>query len=129
MTIHYHESSHAGYLELACTAEYAPDLPMTIAEEGLRRAAAAGQHALLLDIRNVAGRAPTLSERFEQAVQFADIQSRVAPHIRVALLGNEPMVHPQRFGEIVATDHGGLIRVFTDRGLALDWLLQEPKPA
>ena len=33
------------------------------------------------------------------------------------------MVHPERFGEIVATNRGAVMRVFTDEALALDWLL------
>ena len=33
------------------------------------------------------------------------------------------MVHPERFGEIVATNRGAVMRVFTDEVLALDWLL------
>lgn len=94
MAIHYEVRGHAAYLELVCTAAYAPEVPAALAEEGLRRAARAGHRALLLDIRNVTGR--------------------------------EPMVHPQRFGEIVATNRGGLIRVFTDQALALNWLLQKP---
>jgi hypothetical protein len=39
------------------------------------------------------------------------------------LLGHEPMIHPERFGEIVATTRGADARVFTDEALALEWLL------
>ena len=48
---------------------------------------------------------------------------RSKPRIRFAVLGNEPMVHPERFGEIVATNRGAVMRVFTDEALALEWLL------
>lgn len=121
--IHYEVQGHTDYLELVCTADYAPDLPVRIAAEGLRRASRAGHRALLLDIRGVTGRAPTMSERYEQAVQFADLQAQTTPRIKVALLGTEPMIHPQRFGEIVATNRGAQFRAFTDEAAALEWLL------
>ena len=50
-------------------------------------------------------------------------RQRSNPRIRLAVLGNEPMVHPERFGEIVATNRGAVMRVFTDEALALEWLL------
>src|SRR5262245_8313117 len=122
--IRFEERAHADYLEVACTADYAPDVPVRIAEEAMERAARAGQRNLLLDIRGVSGREPTMSERYDQAVRFAQLQATMKPRIRVALLGALPMVHWQRFGEIVATNRGALIRVFVDETEALDWLLQ-----
>lgn len=122
-SIHYEVRAHKDYFELVCTATYAPDVPGRIAEEGLQRAARAGHRALLVDIRGVTGGLPTMSDRYNQAVQFANLQSKTVPRIKVALVGHEPWVHPQRFGEIVATNRGALIRVFTDEGLALEWLI------
>jgi hypothetical protein len=123
MTVSYEAREHSDHLELVCTGPYAPEVPLQVAEEGLKRAARAGRTALLLDIRGVTGREPTMSERYDQAVQVASLQSRVTPRIRIALLGHEPMIHPQRFGEIVATNRGALLRVFTEEKPALDWLL------
>jgi hypothetical protein len=127
VAIHHEVRAHTDYLELVCTGAYAPEVPLQVAEEGLRRAAHAGHRALLVDIRGVTGRAPTMAERYDQAVQVAQLQSGITPRIRLALLGHEPMVHPQRFGEIVATNRGALLRVFTDEALALDWLLAKPR--
>lgn len=39
------------------------------------------------------------------------------------MLGHEPMIHPERFGEIVAANRGAHARVFTEEAPALDWLL------
>ena len=39
------------------------------------------------------------------------------------MLGHEPMIHPERFGEIVAANRGADARVFTEEALALAWLL------
>ena len=127
MTVSYEAHEHADYLALVCIGSYAAEIPLQVAEEGLKRAARAGRTALLIDIRGILGREPTMSERYDQAVQVASLQSRVTPRIKLALLGREPMIHPQRFGEIVATNRGALLRVFTDERLALDWLLGPQK--
>lgn len=125
--IQYEERAHAEYFELACTATYAPDVPVRVAEEGFRRAAGAGHRSLLLDIRGVTGREPTMSERYDQAVKFASLQAATKPRIKVAVLGALPIVHWQRFGEIVATNRGAHVRVFTDEAQALDWLIPKQK--
>ena len=123
MSVSYEVREHAEYLELVCTGTYAPEIPLQVAAEGLERAARAGRTAVLLDIRGITGREPTMSERYDQAVQVASLQSSMTSRIRIALLGHEPMIHPQRFGEIVATNRGALLRVFTEQEPALDWLL------
>jgi hypothetical protein len=88
-------------------------------------AAEAGRPAVLVDIRAVTGREPTMAERYELAVTLANIQAATQPRIRFALLGHEPMIHPERFGEIVATTRGADARVFMDEALALQWLLEK----
>lgn len=45
----------------------------------------------------------------------------------MALLGHEPMIHREQFGEVVATTRGAVARVFTDDSLALNWLLPRQK--
>ena len=57
------------------------------------------------------------------AYERAFTQAATKPRIRFALLGHEPMIHPERFGEIVATTRGADGRVFTDEASALEWLL------
>jgi hypothetical protein len=47
--------------------------------------------------------------------------------VRLAVLGNEPIIDPNRFGEIVATNRGANVKVFTDDPMALEWLLARPK--
>lgn len=127
LTTRFEVREHPQYLEVACAGTYAPEVPVGIAEYTLTLATRAGRTAALIDIRQIAGRAPTMSERYDQAVQVASLQARTNPRIRLAVLGHEPMVHPQRFGEIVATNRGAQLRVFTDETAALDWLLSRPK--
>jgi len=127
--LRYEVQEHPQFLEFVCIGTYEPDLPVRIAEHALKQAEPAGMTAVLVDIRQISGRAPTMSERYEQAVQIADLQTRRTPRIRLAVLGLEPMIHPQRFGEVVATNRGAQLRVFTERAEALAWLLSVLKPA
>ncbi|MEX0733897.1 MAG: hypothetical protein WD944_05995 [Steroidobacteraceae bacterium] len=46
---------------------------------------------------------------------------------RDAVLGHEPIIHRERFSEIVATNRGAAARVFTDENEALEWLLASHK--
>ena len=104
MSITLEARVHPGHLLVECNGTYTID-------------------ALLIDVRNVTGREPTLTERYDQAVHVADLQAARTPRIRMALLGHEPMIHHERFGEVVAATRGAVARVFTDEGLALGWLL------
>ncbi|MGQ0383411.1 MAG: hypothetical protein ACT4UP_01795 [Gammaproteobacteria bacterium] len=122
--VEFELKEHAEYVEFACTGTYSPGLQLRIAEQALAAAARAGLDAALIDIRKITGPPPSMSERYDQAIRIADLQATFTPRVRIAVLGKEPMVHPQRFGEIVATNRGALLRVFTERKPALDWLLQ-----
>jgi hypothetical protein len=64
-----------------------------------------------------------MSERYELAVAVTEMQASRKPRIRMAILGREPIVHPERFGEIVAANRGADGRVFTDEAAARKWLL------
>lgn len=59
----------------------------------------------------------------ESALDAYERAFTLAARIRFALLGHEPMIHPERFGEIVATTRGADGRVFTNEASALEWLL------
>ena len=116
-------TAHEDYLRLECSGTFSQESALDAYERAFTLAAEAGRPAVLVDIRAVTGREPTLAERYQLAVCFADAQAATKPHIRFALLGHEPMIHPERFGEIVATTRGADGRVFTDEALALEWLL------
>jgi hypothetical protein len=114
-------------LLVECSGTYTIEALLHVYESAFARAVAVGRDAVLVDVRNVIGREPTLTERYDQAVHVADLQAKQTPRIRMALLGNEPMIHRERFGEIVATTRGAVARVFTDENLALSWLLARQK--
>ena len=101
-----------GRLRRGCTIE-------AYAEARLNRS------ALLVDVRGVAGRVPTILDRFEFGTRIAPKHYlEFDPRIRLAVLGHEPMIHPERFGELVARNRGADARVFTDEAEALGWLLE-----
>jgi len=116
-------TAHEDYLRLECSGTFSQESALDAYERAFTLAAEAGRPAVLVDIRAVTGREPTLAERYQLAVRVADAQAATKPRIRFALLGHEPMIHPERFGEIVATTRGADGRVFTDEASALEWLL------
>ena len=116
-------TAHEDYLRLECSGTFSQESALDAYERAFTLAAAAGRPEVLVDIRAVTGREPTLAERYQLAVRVADAQAATKPRIRFALLGHEPMIHPERFGEIVATTRGADGRVFTDEASALEWLL------
>jgi hypothetical protein len=114
---------HPDYLELACAGLFSRAESQRVGEEGYKQAALANRAALLIDVREVTGRVPSIFDRFEIGVRIAKHYREYDARIRLALLGHEPMIHPERFGELVARNRGADARVFTDEAQALDWLL------
>jgi hypothetical protein len=120
---------HPKYQQLECTGTFSLEAFLPLYEQTFTLAASAGRDAVLIDVRNVTGREPTLAERYTQAVHVAELQSAQTSRIRLAVLGHEPLVHKERFGQIVATNRGALVGVFTDEVMTLDWLVARPSSA
>ncbi len=110
------------HVELVCTGRYSRSEAFRVGERAFREAAAAGRRSVLVDVRGINGRVPTILDRFDMGVRIATLHLESTPRIRIALLGDEPMIHPERFGEIVARNRGADARVFTIEADALDWL-------
>lgn len=123
MSITLETKVHPRHLLVECTGPYTIEALLQAYERAFALATKAGRDAVLIDVRGVTGREPTLTERYDQAVHVSDLQARQSPRIRMALLGHEPLIHRERFGEVIATTRGAVARVFTDEGLALNWLL------
>ena len=113
---------HAQHVELACSGKYSRTEAFRIGDQAFREAAASDRRSVLLDVRGVNGRIPTILDRFDFGVRIAARHLEQKPRVRLALLGHEPMIHPDRFGEIVARNRGADARVFTIEAEALDWL-------
>ena len=117
---------HPEYVELVCSGIYSRAEALRVGNEGYRQAALENRIGLLIDVRNITGRLPTLLDRYDFGVHIAEQYLTSDPRIRLALLGQEPMIHPDRFGELVARNRGADARVFTDEALAVDWLRTRP---
>lgn len=115
---------HPDYLEIGCIGMYSRAESLRVGEEAYREAARANRSAMLVDVREVSGRVPTIFDRFELGARIAKHYLESDPRTRLAVLGHEPMIHPDRFGELVARNRGADARVFTDEAQALDWLLE-----
>ncbi len=116
-------TAHEDYLRLECSGTFTMESAAETRDRAFALAAEAGRPAVLVDIRRVRGPEPTMAERYQWAVGVAEAQARTQPRIRFALLGHEPMIHPERFGEIVAATRGADARVFVEEAPALEWLL------
>ena len=116
-----------GHVQLDCTGIFSQGDALSTYTKAFALAAEHGRDTVLIDVRGVKTPEPTLMQRYDQAVHVAGLHLRQVPRVRLAILGDEPMIHPHRFGEIVATNRGANIRVFTDEQMAFDWLLARPK--
>jgi hypothetical protein len=117
---------HPDYLEVRCAGLYSRAEAMRVGRQVYAEASRAGRDAVLVDVRGITGRIPTIFDRFEFGVGIARDYLKFDPRIRLAVLGEEPMIHPERFGELVARNRGADARVFTDEKLARDWLPARP---
>jgi hypothetical protein len=107
--------------------DVAGEFEATEAREVLRTALALalqnGHSKLLVDARQVTGN-PRTMERFDLGENLARYyhETRGDRLVRIALVGKEPLVDPQKFGVLVAANRGVPVMVTTDIEEALRWL-------
>lgn len=96
-------------------------------ETAISTALAAGHRKLLVDARQVTGK-PRTMQRFDlgQALARYYHEQRGGKVLRIAIIGHEPLIDPERFGEVVANNRGLPLRSTTDLGEALRFLEIEP---
>lgn len=110
------------YVELACTGRYSRSEAFRVADQAFHEAAAANRRSALVDVRGITGSIPSILDRFDISVRIAARHLEQKPRVRLAVLGHEPMIHQERFGEIVARNRGADARVFTVEAEAIAWL-------
>jgi hypothetical protein len=77
---------------------------------------------LLMDARKVTG-SLSIMDRFNFAVTLEKlIDTTNTRHVKIALVADESVVDPARFGETVAANQGIMIKVTTDFHEAEAWL-------
>jgi len=75
---------------------------------------------LLVDIRSLAGFAPSTQERYELGRYGAQISKGLD---RVSIIGMADQIDPEQFATMVARNRGLAVRAFTDATAAVEWLL------
>jgi len=122
MSISFVIKVHDGFVELECTGTYTHDAALMLYGQANEAAVRENRAAVLVDVRQVTGDPPTLMDFFEHGVHVAKLSSGSSGRVRFAHLADEKMVHPQRFGEVVARSHGAVLQVFLDRDQAIAWI-------
>ena len=81
---------------------------------------------LLLDAINLKGFLSTF-QRYNIALSVTNTIRKNFDKgiIQISIVGTEPLIDPDRFGETVATNRGLIVKVTTDMEEALKWLQSE----
>ena len=82
----------------------------------------AGRRALLIDVTAFTGEPPTIFERYKLGTYVAELQRGPGRGVIIAGVGKPPMVHAQKFGELVARNRSAVARIFTDSNEAISWM-------
>jgi hypothetical protein len=123
--VHTRHEAHPTHLVVVATGSFDLESAAVVAREAIDAAQALGVEKILVDCRSVAGTLSTI-ERFAYANLVAERHARYLAasgrHLRVAYVGREPLIDPERFTETVAVNRGALVKMTTDLEEALAWL-------
>lgn len=122
MNVDFETELHEGYVRVVFKGAYSVDAILSIVSAGIDFAIANDRSALLVDIREITGSIPSTNERYEMGSKTASIQHGKDKLVAIALLGNEPWVDRDRFGETVAVNRAAVARVFASEADAMTWL-------
>jgi hypothetical protein len=79
--------------------------------------------SLLIDVNKLTGSISLTDRfRFSETITGYYIQHALGKIGKIAVVGQEPIVDPNRFGETVARNRGLNVFVFTDTEQAIQWL-------
>ena len=125
-TSRFETETKPGYLLVRCRELSMPASLVDVCKEAAAIAGSNGHKALLVDIRGVqlASGMPSTMDRYGIGTRLAELTLK--HRLRIALVGDEPLIDPKRFGEIVFHNRAGNGRVFTDIDQASVWLDEQP---
>lgn len=118
-------SRHDTHVLVECHGTFSVGGLLEVLDGALDAAAADGLAAALVDIRRLSGNPPNSLERHEMGAHVADKQRSMRYEVALVVVGQEPIVDPERFAEVVARNRGAHARVFTDFDEALAWIAGE----
>lgn len=124
LTIDFEPRKH--YLRATVCGSYTLRSAQDVYDQAIKTAVAVGQSRVLIDASAATGR-PTQDERYMLGLFVAAEQrilaSRIPPlEVQVAVVGQRPLVDPDRFGETVAVNRGARLKVSERVDEALAWL-------
>jgi len=114
------------YLRATVSGAYTLRSAQDVYDEAVKTAVANGHSRVLIDASAVTG-APTQDERYMLGLFVAAEQRALAARtppveVHVAVVGQRPLVDPERFGETVAVNRGAKVKVSEELDEALSWL-------
>jgi len=126
MTLIVSFESRQHYLRATVSGAYSLRQAQDALDEAVRAAVAAGHTRILIDASGVSG-APTQDERYILGLFVAAEQRILAARnppidVQLAVYGRQPLIDPNRFGETVAINRGGKVKVSEQLEEALAWL-------
>ena len=125
VAIEIHTELNTNYAHARCRGQLEYESIMDGLEHAFEFAANESRSAVLFDIRAVEGGPPSVGERYDFGVGVAELQKGIGKGILIAIVGEEPLVDPERLAEIVAKSHGAFVGVFTDIDEAISWIEHE----
>jgi hypothetical protein len=108
-------------LELRYRGDYVLGASLKLLEQAFETAARRDLTRILVDVRDLVGN-PTVSDRYDIGTFVATRCAERHFGIRIAFVGEEPLIDPARFGELVVRNRFAKGRVFSELHDALEWL-------
>ena len=108
----------AEYLYVLCRGVYTFAETLALYRRSVEAAVEHKLSKILIDARPVTGH-PAMIERYQFAELLAELQRNFLPTLQIAVVGNEPLIDPGRFGEVVAVNRGVCAKATTDMDAAI----------
>ena len=125
MTLTIDIEARPHYLYAAVSGEFSMSGAQAAYDQAVQAALPLAQTRILIDVRHVTGK-PSQEERYALGLFVAAEQRLLAARSsfvpRVAVLGKQPLVDPNRFAETVAVNRGATLKVSERLEEALAWL-------
>jgi hypothetical protein len=121
MSISLKFEPHGGFLLCKASGEFNFEDACSMIQEVLAESGQRGATKVLVDCLQMGG-SPTMVERYTLSEFLAREIVELKGFPRLAFLGKEPLVDPNRFGELVATNRGVRMKTVEQMEDALNWL-------
>ena len=117
------EELHSNYVYLKCSGNYdSVSSLLKVLKQGFDVASHNGLKGILVDVSNVKGIPITTLNRFRLGEYVAELNIEHSGKIKIAVVGKTPLIHKDRFGELVGTNRGANLKGFNDIDEAKSWL-------